>query len=86
MLHWEKHSTRAQKRQALLLATVPRTAAPENHVSRVCVDAQVLILDSDAVVDVAHLISHCRLVRSKPPLVVNDKLVLVRACLVRSCT
>ena len=50
----------------------------EEATGRVLVQVHCLVDDGDAIVDVAHLIAHRRLVRGEAPLVIHDKLVLVR--------
>ena len=47
---------------------------------RVLVQVHCLVDDGDAVIDVAHLVAHRRLVRGKAPLIIHNKLVLVGTC------
>ena len=48
--------------------------------NQTCASAHSLILDRDAVVDIAHFITDSRLVGRKSPFTVDDKLVLVGSC------
>ena len=52
----------------------------EEAAGRVLVQVHGLVDDGDAIVDVTHLVAHRRLVRGEAPLIIHDKLVLVRAC------
>lgn len=52
----------------------------EEAAGRVLVQVHGLVDDGDAIVDVTHLVTHRRLVRGEAPLIIHDKLVLVRAC------
>ena len=56
----------------------------EEAAGRVLVQVHGLVDDCDAIVDVTHLVAHRRLVRGEAPLIVHDKLVLVRACRAKS--
>ena len=61
-----------------LRVKVSRVVAEEAR-ARILLQVQRLVLDGQAVVDVAHLVAHCWLVGCIPPLVVNDELILICA-------
>ena len=52
----------------------------EEAAGSVLVQVHGLVDDGNAIVYVAHLVAHCRLVRREAPLIIDDKLILVRTC------